>query len=98
MRDFNSLSQFDSLCGCSMVSGVLVFWDASGICSRVHASYSSLPSLLRDISEWSCARLDVVSVSFWVGDVLLARCYSSLAVSLGVCSDASAMVPFSCVS
>lgn len=97
MMDFYSFSHVDSLCGCPMVSGVLVFWDSSGVCSRVPASYAFLPFLLRDIREWSCARLDVVSVSFWVGGVLLARCYSSLAVSLGVCSDASAMVPRSYV-
>lgn len=91
--------QFDSLLcvqGCvsvPAVHGVLVFWSASGSCVRVPASFSSLSQVCRDLRDWSFSHDGVVSVSFWCGGVLVARCFGGFAVSLGACSVSDCWVP-----
>lgn len=91
--------QFDSLLcvqGCvsvPAVHGSLVFWSASGSCVRVPASFSSLSHVCRDLRDWSLSHDGVVSVSFWCGGVLVARCFGGFAVSLGACSVSDCWVP-----
>ena len=91
--------QFDSLLcdqGCvsvPAVHGSLVFWLASGSCVRVPASFSSLSEVRRSVRDWAFARDSVVSVSFWCGGVLVARCFGSFALSLGACSLSDCWVP-----
>lgn len=93
MVQFNSLLQVKGLVSVPAVHGVLVFWLADGSCFRVPASFSSLSQVSREVRDWAFARDSVVSVSFWCGGVLVARCFGGFAVSLGACSISDYLVP-----
>lgn len=93
MVSFDSLLRVQGVVTVPAVHGVLVFWSASGSCVRVPASFSSLSAVRREVRDWAFARDGVVSVSFWCGGVLVARCFGGFAVSLGACSVSDCWVP-----
>ena len=98
MVSFDSLMTCGGVCSVPVVSGSLVCWSASGSCWRVPASFNSLSSVLRELASWASASDSCVSVSFWCGSVLVARCWGSFALALGVCSLSSCWSPVSFVS
>ena len=85
MVKFDSLLDGGSALCAPMVHGSFVLWYASGSCARVDASFSSLRALLRQCREWSECSEAVVSVSFWVGSLLVCRAFGGFAVALGAC-------------
>ena len=89
MVSFSSLLHLDGVCSVPVASGVLVFWSVSGSCVRVPASFDSLEAVCREVRDWAFARDGVVSVSFWVGSVLVARSWGSFAAPLGACPASS---------
>lgn len=93
MVQFNSLLRVQGRVSVPAVHGSLVFWWASGSCVRVPASFSSLSEVRRAVRDWAFAYDSVVSVSFWCGGVLVARCFGSFALSLGACSLSDCWVP-----
>lgn len=93
MVSFDSLLSVQGCVSVPAVHGSLVFWSASGSCVRVPASFSSLSAVRREVRDWALARDGVVSVSFWCGGVLVARCFGGFAVSLGACSFSEYWVP-----
>ena len=93
MIKFDSLLCVQGCVSVPAVHGSLVFWSASGSCVRVPASFSSLSEVRRSVRDWASARDGVVSVSFWCGGVLVARCFGSFALALGACSLSECWVP-----
>lgn len=89
MVSFSSLLRVQGVVSVPAAHGSLVFWYADGSCRRVPASYSSLEAVRREVAGWAAAGLLVVSVSFWVGSVLVARSFGGDAVALGACDSAS---------
>ena len=98
MITFDSLLTCEGVCSVPVVSGSLVCWSAAGSCWRVPASFDSLSSVLRELASWASVSDSCVSVSFWCGPVLVARCWGSFALALGVCSLSSCWSPVSFVS
>lgn len=90
---FNSLLSVQGIVTVPAVHGVLVFWSASGSCDRVPASFSSLSQVSEAVHDWAFASVGVVSVSFWCGGVLVARCFGGFGLSLGACSLSDCWVP-----
>lgn len=86
MVKFDSLLDGGSALCAPMVHGSFVLWFASGSCARVSASCASLASVARICREWSECRDSVVSVSFWVGSLLVCRAFGGFALALGACS------------
>lgn len=93
MIQFNSLLSVQGCVSVPAAHGSLVFWSASGSCVRVPASFSSLSQVRRAVRDWAFARDGVVSVSFWCGGVLVARCFGSFALPLRACSLSDCWVP-----
>lgn len=89
MITFDSLKSIQGIVSVPAVHGDIVFWFASGSCSRIPASFHSFDSLCRELREWSFSFDAVVSCSFWAGSVLVARSWGGFAVSLGACSSDS---------
>lgn len=93
MIQFDSLLSVQGVVTVPAVHGVLVLWYASGSCARVPASFSSLAQVRREVRDWAFASDSVVSVSFWCGGVLVARCFGGFALPLHACSFADCWVP-----
>lgn len=93
MVTFNSLLHVQGCVSVPAVHGSFVLWFASGYCVRIPASISSLSEVRRDVYDWAFANDGVVSVSFWCGGVLVARCFGGFGISLGACSPSDCWVP-----
>lgn len=93
MVTFNSLLRVQGCVSVPAVHGSFVLWYASGSCARIPASISSLSEVSRDVHDWAFANDGVVSVSFWCGSVLVARCFGGFALPLGACSLSDCWVP-----
>lgn len=93
MVQFSSLLSVQGCVSVPAVHGVLVLWSASGSCVRVPASFSSLSAVRHEVRGWAFSSVGVVSVSFWCGGVLVARCFGGFGVSLGACSPSECWVP-----
>lgn len=93
MVQFSSLLSVQGVVTVPAVHGVLVLWYASGSCARVPASFSSLSAVRREVRDWAFASDSVVSVSFWCGGVLVARCFGGFALPLGACSLSDCWAP-----